>query len=139
MRLPNKHEQDSATANPAVVGDEPRSFDWDRIADSPDFRELVATRRRFVTIWVVFWVALFFVYSLLTIYADDFMSSSVYESVKVGYVIATTVLIGSLVMPWTIARHGKRVEPLVRRVREQAEHAASVPVGVAGGATGSAR
>lgn len=99
----------------------PDRFEWDALAASPEFLELVAARRRFTVVALPLWLAVFAVFSLLAVYADGFMSSSIYESVKVGWGLTTAVILGAMAMPWLISRYADRVlDPLAESVRQQA-------------------
>ena len=68
---------------------EPR-VDWGAIEESPEFRELVAARRRFVLPATIFFLAWYIGFILLAGYAPDFMGRSVYEGLTVGYCLALT-------------------------------------------------
>ena len=76
---------------------EPRN-DWEAIAQSPEFRELIAARRRFVLPATIFFLAWYIGFILLAGYAPDFMAESVYEGLTVGYCLALTqfVMVGVL-------------------------------------------
>lgn len=75
-----------------------RHIDWKAAEQSPEFRELIATRRRFVVPATVFFLAWYFAFILLAGYAKDFMGSSVYQGLTVGYCLALTqfVMVGVL-------------------------------------------
>lgn len=52
--------------------------DWEAAERSPEFRELIAARRRFVLPATVFFLAWYIGFILLAGYAPDFMARSVY-------------------------------------------------------------
>jgi uncharacterized membrane protein (DUF485 family) len=72
--------------------------DWQEVARSKEFRELLAARRRFVLPATIFFLAWYFGFVLLAGYAPDFMARSVYEGLTVGYCLALTqfVMVGAL-------------------------------------------
>ena len=75
-----------------------RDIDWKAAESSPEFRELIAARRRFVVPATIFFLSWYIGFILLAGYAQDFMGSSVYEGLTVGYCLALTqfVMVGVL-------------------------------------------
>ena len=75
-----------------------RHIDWKAAESSPEFRELIAARRRFVVPATIFFLSWYIGFILLAGYAQDFMGSSVYEGLTVGYCLALTqfVMVGVL-------------------------------------------
>src|SRR3712207_1013073 len=66
------------------------TIDWEEIERSPEFRELVARRRRFVVPCTVFFLVWYMAFIAVCAYAPDFMGESVYQGLTVGYVYALT-------------------------------------------------
>ena len=75
-----------------------RNIDWLAAEKSPEFRELIAARKRFVVPATIFFLSWYFGFILLAGYAPDFMGSSVYQGLTVGYCLALTqfVMVGVL-------------------------------------------
>ncbi len=73
-----------------AAGDQPASIDWEGIEHSPEFQELVSRRRSFVLPATIFFLVYYMAFILLAGYAEDFMGSSVYEGLTVGYCLALT-------------------------------------------------
>ena len=75
-----------------------RHIDWKAAESSPEFRELIAARRRFVVPATIFFLSWYIGFILLAGYAQDFMGSSVYQGLTVGYCLALTqfVMVGVL-------------------------------------------
>jgi uncharacterized membrane protein (DUF485 family) len=95
-------------------------IDWQRAANSPEFRELEHRRRSFVVPATIFFVCWYFGFIILAGYAPDFMGESIYEGFTVGYLFA----LSQFVMVWVLAglylRRANRVfDPLARRVAER--------------------
>jgi uncharacterized membrane protein (DUF485 family) len=100
----------------------PESVDWEAIERSPEFRELIARRRRFVLPATIFFLAWYLGFILLAGYAEDFMGSSIYEGFTVGYLLA----LSQFVMTWGLAawylrKADREFDPLEREVAELAE------------------
>jgi uncharacterized membrane protein (DUF485 family) len=107
------------------------SYDWERIEHSPEFQELVHKRRAFVLPATIFFLAYYMGFILLTGYAEDFMASSVYEGLTVGYCLALTQFLMVFVLGiMYLKRSDRDYDPLARRVVEMAERG---EIGGAGG------
>jgi uncharacterized membrane protein (DUF485 family) len=113
---------------------EPVQHDWEAIERSPEFRELVSRRRRFVVPATIFFLVWYLGFILLAGYAPDFMGESIYQGFTVGYALALT----QFVMVWALAawylRKADRVfdpleEAAVRRVEGAAADADRVEDG----------
>ena len=106
--------------------------DWKAVAQSPEFRELVASRRRFVVPATIFFLAWYFGFILLAGYAPDFMGESVYEGLTVGYCLAFT----QFLMTWGLAamylrRADRTFDPLAKKAAERALQVGDSEEGVA--------
>jgi uncharacterized membrane protein (DUF485 family) len=98
-----------------------RGVDWERIERMPEFQELVARRRRFVLPATAFFLVWYFGFVILAGYAEDFMGSSVYEGLTVGYVLALTQFLMVAVLGLWYLRYSEReLDPLRVKVNEQA-------------------
>jgi uncharacterized membrane protein (DUF485 family) len=96
--------------------------DWERIERSPEFQELVRKRRSFVLPATIFFLAYYMGFILLTGYAEDFMASSVYEGLTVGYCLALTQFVMVFVLGIMYLRRSDRdYDPLALKVVEMAE------------------
>jgi uncharacterized membrane protein (DUF485 family) len=98
-------------------------YDYERIERSPEFQELVRKRRSFVLPATIFFLAYYMGFILLTGYAEDFMASSVYEGLTVGYCLALTqfVMVFALGIMY-LKRADRDYDPLARKVVEMAEN-----------------
>ena len=105
-----------------------RSRDWERIERLPEFRELVARRRRFVLPATAFFLLWYFGFIVLAGYAEDFMGQSIYEGFTVGYFLALTqfVVVGVLGL-WYLRYSERELDPLRVRITELAETAPATP------------
>jgi uncharacterized membrane protein (DUF485 family) len=99
------------------------TYDWERIERSPEFQELVRKRRSFVVPATIFFLAYYMGFILLTGYAEDFMASSVYEGLTVGYTLALTQFVMVFVLGiWYLRKSDREYDPLSRKVVDMAEH-----------------
>src|SRR5919199_6971437 len=95
----------SRTGEPDVLD---RPIDWERAERSPEFRELVAAKRRFVVPATVFFLAWYLGFILLAGYAEDFMGESVYEGFTVGYLLALSQFVMVWGLGWWYLRKADR-------------------------------
>ena len=99
---------------------EPR-IDWEAAEASPEFRELVSRRRRFVLPATIFFLAWYFGFIILAGYASDFMGKSIHEGLTVGYVLALTQFLMVWVLGWLYLRKSdKEFDPLAERAAQRA-------------------
>jgi uncharacterized membrane protein (DUF485 family) len=113
--------------------------DWNAVEQSPEFKELIAARRRFVLPATIFFLAWYIGFVLLAGYAPDFMGDSVYEGLTVGYCLALTQFVMVFVLGYLYLRRADTVyDPLAAKVIEQAvgDPYAARPAGGAGRGSG---
>jgi len=97
------------------------SYDWESIEHSPEFQELVRKRRSFVVPATIFFMAYYMGFILLCGYAQDFMASSVYEGLTVGYCLALTQFVMVFALGIMYLRRADRdYDPLAERVIDMA-------------------
>jgi uncharacterized membrane protein (DUF485 family) len=105
------------------------AIDWERVEHMPEFQELVARRRRFVVPATAFFLCWYFGFVVLAGYAEDFMGSSVYEGLTVGYVLALTQFLMVAVLGLWYLRYSEReLDPLREQVSRQALELAGLSV-----------
>ena len=91
-------------------------IDWEAIEASPEFQELVRTRRSFVVPGTIFFLSWYMGFILLAAYAEDFMSERVYQGLTVGYCLALTQFVMVLVLGIMYLRRADRVyDPLAAK------------------------
>src|SRR5918995_6445954 len=106
----------------ATADDRLRGIDWEAIERSPEFQELVTRRRKFVLPATIFFLAYYMAFILLAGYAEDFMASSVYEGLTVGYCLALTQFVMVFVLGiWYLRKSDREYDPLARRVVDMAD------------------
>jgi uncharacterized membrane protein (DUF485 family) len=73
--------------------------EWDRIAATRQFKDLMATKKIFIVPAFVFFVVYYFALPVLVGYAPAFMSTKVIGNVNIAYLFA----LSQFFMAWTIA------------------------------------
>jgi uncharacterized membrane protein (DUF485 family) len=121
-----EERQERAPDSPGGHGGEHHhhEIDWIAAERSPEFRELIRKRRRFVLPATIFFLAWYFGFIILAGYAEDFMGESIYEGFTVGYLLALT----QFIMVWTLGglylrKADRDFDPLARKAAETAVEA----------------
>ena len=112
----------------APVREHDERIDWEAAERSPEFRELIDKQKRFIVPATVFFFVWYFGFIILAGYAPDFMGSSVYEGLTVGYVLALTQFVMVWVMGWLYLRKADRTfDPLREAAAARALEAGRAP------------
>jgi uncharacterized membrane protein (DUF485 family) len=100
----------------------PTSTDWERIADAPEFRELISAKRRFILPAFVFFCIYYFSLPLLVGWAPALMRRRVLGPINLAYLFA----LSQFFMAWIVAvlytraaaRFDRMVQDLLRKINE---------------------
>ncbi len=96
-------------------------IDWEAAERSPEFRELIAARRRFVLPATVFFLTWYLGFILLCGYAPDFMGEKLVDGLTVGYVLALTQFLMVLVLGIMYLRRAEKTyDPLAAAAARKA-------------------
>lgn len=82
-----------------TADEEAGSIDWERLATSDRFRNLLKAKRRFVVPAMIFFIAYYFALPVLIGYARPFMEKRVLGPVNLAYLFA----LSQFFMAWIIA------------------------------------
>ena len=93
--LPRKEDKAVPTAGSPTVS----KSEWDRIANSSKFKDLMATKKIFIIPAFVFFVVYYFALPILVGYAQHFMSTRVIGVVNLAYLFA----LSQFFVAWIIA------------------------------------
>ena len=95
--------------------------DWNAVEQSPEFKELIAARRRFVLPATIFFLAWYIGFILLAGYAPGFMGTSLIGGFTLGYALALTQFLMTFVLgAMYLKRADRDFDPLSRRAAETA-------------------
>lgn len=98
------------------------TFDWLAIERSPEFKELVATRRKIITPLTVVWLVVSIGYLILAAFVPGVMGWQVTDGLPFAWIAAMTQVILTWVVTWSYLRKADRVlEPLEKRAAEVAQ------------------
>jgi uncharacterized membrane protein (DUF485 family) len=97
------------------------NIDWVAVERSPEFRELVKARRRFVLPATIFFLTWYLGFIVLAAEAPGFMGESIYQGFTVGYALALTQFVMTWALGWLYLRRADReFDPLAERARKRA-------------------
>lgn len=97
-------------------------IDWDAAAESPEFKQLVGAKRRFVVPATAFFMVWYFGFIVLAGYAPEFMGEEfLTDGLTVGYALALTQFLMTWVLGWMYLRRADRkFDPLAERAAQRA-------------------
>jgi len=72
---------------------------WDRVAESHEFKDLMATKKIFIVPAFIFFLVYYFLLPVLVGYAPQFMAQKIWGNVNIAYLFA----LSQFFMAWIIA------------------------------------
>ncbi len=115
--LPEMSEELPVHPNPAA---------FTAMQKSPEFGELRSRFRRFAFPMTVVFLAWYFLFVLLSVYATDFMSSKVWGNITIGLILGLLQFVSTFLITWLYIRHANRnLDPIATKLRDQLEQGAT--------------
>src|ERR1700716_2362116 len=101
-----------------LIGD---AVHWEGLEETPEFKELVRARWRFVAPATVFFLAYYFALPLSNGLAPGFMRTEVIGHINLAYFFALSQFVMAWVLAFFYIRQATRVfDPLAEKVRQRA-------------------
>jgi uncharacterized membrane protein (DUF485 family) len=98
-----------------------QQVDWTAVEASPEFRELVSRRRRFVLAATAVFLPAFLAYVILMTYGKSIMATQVFGTITVAWVVGALEIVMAWVITLLYLRQSDRVfTPLEERAAERA-------------------
>ena len=94
---------------------------WDKIAESREFKDLMATKRIFIVPAFVFFVVYYFALPVLVGYAPQFMATKVFGMVNLGYLFALSQFFVAWLIAGLYVKAASTFDRLARDIVERAE------------------
>lgn len=92
------------------------------VQNSPEFRELRSSFRRFVFPMTAVFLAWYFLYVIASAWARDFMGHKLVGNINVGLVFGVLQFVSTFLIAFVYSRYMRnRVDPLAERIRERVE------------------
>jgi uncharacterized membrane protein (DUF485 family) len=105
---------------------EAEKTEWDRIADTREFKDLMATKKVFIVPAFVFFLVYYFLLPILVGYAPQFMSTKVIGEVNLAYLFALSQFFMAWTVAWLYVKAAGDFDKLAKDIIEKAEtHAQS--------------
>jgi len=96
--------------------------EWDRVATSQEFRDLMATKKMFIIPAFVFFIVYYFALPVLVGYAPNFMSTKVFGVVNLAYLFALSQFFMAWTIAWLYVKAANDFDRLAKDIIEKAEN-----------------
>ena len=93
--------------------------EWERMANTEEFRQLLRSKRRFVLPACLFFAMYYFALPVLVGFAPQWMSKKVVGAVNIAYLFALSQFVMAWAIAWLYVRAARRFDRLAARVAEQ--------------------
>ena len=95
--------------------------EWDNIANTQEFKDLMATKRDFIVPAFVFFLVYYFLLPILVGYAPKFMAIKVIGEVNLAYLFALSQFFMAWTIAWLYVRAANDFDKLAKDIIEKAE------------------
>lgn len=97
-----------------------RSTQWDQIAASREFKDLIAIKKLFIVPAFVFFFTYYFALPLLVGYAPRLMGVRILGGMTIAYVFALSQFLVGWLIAWLYLRAASRFDALARDILDSA-------------------
>ena len=95
--------------------------EWDRIAETREFKDLLALKKTFIIPAFVFFLVYYFLLPILVGYAPEFMSTKVIGVVNLAYLFALSQFFMAWTIAWLYVRAANNFDRLAKDIIKEAE------------------
>jgi uncharacterized membrane protein (DUF485 family) len=95
---------------------------WDRVAESREFKDLMATKKMFIVPAFIFFVLYYFALPVLVGYAPQFMSTKVIGQVNLAYLFALSQFFVAWLIAGLYVKAANNFDRLSKDILEKAEN-----------------
>jgi len=95
--------------------------EWDRIAETREFKDLLAIKKSFIIPAFVFFIIYYFLLPILVGYAPEFMSTKVIGVVNLAYLFALSQFFMAWTIAWLYVRAANNFDRLAEDIIKKAE------------------
>jgi len=106
---------------------EAQQSEWDRIAETKQFKDLMATKKVFIIPAFVFFLVYYFLLPVLVGYAPQFMATKVIGVVNLAYLFALSQFFMAWIIAWLYVKAAGDFDQLAKDIIESAESRAQAP------------
>ena len=112
----------SSTQSETISRFEAHQSEWDRIAETREFKDLMATKKVFIVPAFVFFVVYYFLLPVLVGYAPQFMATKVIGVVNLAYLFALSQFFMAWTIAWLYVKAADDFDKLAKDIIEKAEN-----------------
>jgi uncharacterized membrane protein (DUF485 family) len=95
--------------------------EWDRIAETREFKDLMALKRNFVIPAFIFFLVYYFMLPVLVGYAPQLMATKVIGVVNLAYLFALSQFFMAWIVAWLYVRAANNFDNLAKDIIKEAE------------------
>jgi uncharacterized membrane protein (DUF485 family) len=95
---------------------------WDKIAESKEFQDLMATKKTFIVPAFVFFLVYYFALPVLVGYAPQFMSTKVIGQVNLAYLFALSQFLVAWVIAGLYVKAANNFDRLAKDILDKSEN-----------------
>ena len=95
--------------------------EWDRIAETREFKDLLAVKKSFIIPAFVFFLVYYFLLPVLVGYAPAFMATRVFGVLNLAYLFALSQFFMAWTVAWLYVRAANNFDNLAKDILEKAE------------------
>jgi uncharacterized membrane protein (DUF485 family) len=95
--------------------------EWDRIAETREFKDLLAIKKTFIIPAFVFFIIYYFLLPILVGYAPEFMSTKVIGVVNIAYLFALSQFFMAWTVAWLYVKAATNFDRLAKDIITEAE------------------
>jgi uncharacterized membrane protein (DUF485 family) len=99
-----------------TADEEAGGVDWERLAASERFRELIKAKRKFIVPAMIFFIVYYFALPVLIGYAKPFMETRVLGPVNLAYLFALSQFFMAWIIAWLYVRAAARFDRMAGEV-----------------------
>jgi uncharacterized membrane protein (DUF485 family) len=95
--------------------------EWDRIAETREFKDLLAIKKTFIVPAFVFFIIYYFLLPILVGYAPAFMSTKVIGVVNLAYLFALSQFFMAWTVAWLYVKAANNFDRIAKDIIKEAE------------------
>jgi uncharacterized membrane protein (DUF485 family) len=95
--------------------------EWDRIAETREFKDLMAIKKTFIIPAFVFFIVYYFLLPILVGYAPQFMATKIIGVVNLAYLFALSQFFMAWTVAWLYVKAANNFDRLAKDIMKQAE------------------
>jgi uncharacterized membrane protein (DUF485 family) len=103
-------------AHERTAAEEAGAIDWERLAASDRFRNLLKAKKRFIVPAMIFFIVYYFALPALIGYARPFMEKRVMGPVNLAYLFALSQFFMAWIIAWLYVRAAARFDRMAKDV-----------------------